>query len=101
MIYKTDYHTHTTFSDGRSLPEEYITAAINEGLSEIGFSEHLTLFKDLEDWNMDPVNISQYIDYIENLRKKTTSIKIKTGLEVDFFAGREREIRAFLKPAST
>ena len=96
MIYKTDYHTHTTFSDGRSLPEEYVTAALAAGLSEIGFSEHLTLFKDQQDWNMDPVNIDQYITYIENLRKKTKNIKIKTGLEVDFFAGREKEIQAFL-----
>jgi len=96
MIYKTDYHTHSTFSDGRSSPEEYIAPALAAGLSEIGFSEHLTLFRELEEWNMNPVNISSYIFYIENLRKNTKNIKIKTGLEVDFFAGKEEEIRAFL-----
>jgi len=98
MIYKTDYHIHSSYSDGRSSPEDYIAPAIDAGLSEIGFSEHLTLFKDLEDWNMNPVNISPYIIHIETLRNKIKNIKIKTGLEVDFFAGKEKDIRDYLSP---
>ena len=98
MIYKTDYHIHSSYSDGRSSPEDYIPPAIAAGLSEIGFSEHLTLFKDLEDWNMNPVNISPYINHIETLRNKIKNIKIKTGLEVDFFAGKEKGIKDFLSP---
>jgi histidinol-phosphatase (PHP family) len=98
MIYKTDYHMHSSFSDGRSAPEDYILPAIAMGMSEIGFSEHLTLFHDPEDWNMNPVNIPTYLMHLESLRNKTTNIKIKTGLEVDFFAGKEEEIRAFLSP---
>ena len=96
MIYRTDYHMHSTYSDGRSVPEDYIAPAIAAGLSEIGFSEHLTLFRDPEDWNMNPVNISPYINNIQELRGRTKSIKIKIGLEVDFFEGREEETRAFL-----
>jgi len=96
MIYKTDYHMHSIYSDGRSVPEDYITPAIEAGLSEIGFSEHLTLTKNLENWNMNPANISLYINHIDNLRNKTKNIKIKTGLEVDFFSGKENEIRSFL-----
>jgi histidinol-phosphatase (PHP family) len=93
MIYKTDYHMHSSFSDGRSAPKDYIAPAIAAGLSEIGFSEHLTLFKDLEDWNMNPINVFPYLKHIEFLRTKTRNIKIKTGLEVDFFAGKTDEIR--------
>src|SRR5512133_1614565 len=89
MIYKTDYHMHSSYSDGRSVPEDYISPAIAAGRSEIGFSEHLTLFKDLEDWNMNPVNISPYISHLEKLREKTENIKVKIGLEVDFFEGKE------------
>ena len=96
MIYKTDYHIHSIYSDGRSAAEDYIAPALAAGLSEIGFSEHLTLFKDLEDWNMNPVNINSYINYIETIRKSTNKIKVKTGLEVDFFAGKEKEIHDFL-----
>jgi len=89
---------HSTYSDGRSAPEDYILPAITAGMSEIGFSEHLTLFKDLEDWNMNPVNISPYINHLEALRKTTQNIKIKIGLEVDFFAGKAEEIFAYLHP---
>jgi histidinol-phosphatase (PHP family) len=96
MIYKTDYHMHSSYSDGRSAPEDYVAPAIAAGLSEIGFSEHLTLFKDLEDWNMNPVNISPYISHLETLRDNIKTIKIKIGLEVDFFAGKEKEIFSFL-----
>ena len=96
MIYKTDYHIHSIYSDGRSAPEDYIASAIAAGLSEIGFSEHLTLFKDLEDWNMNPVNISPYINHIKKLGNGTKNIKIRTGLEVDFFEGKEEDIAAYL-----
>ena len=54
MIYSTDYHIHTTYSDGRSVPEDYVAQALNAGLKEIGFSEHLTLFREPEDWNIKP-----------------------------------------------
>ncbi len=96
MIYKTDYHMHSTYSDGRSAPEDYIGPAITAGLKEIGFSEHLTLFKDREDWNMNPVDISPYINNLLELRENTKRIKIKIGLEVDFFEGRSAEINSYL-----
>jgi histidinol-phosphatase (PHP family) len=98
MIYRTDYHMHSTFSDGRSVPEDYIAPALAAGLSEIGFSEHLTLFRELEDWNMDPAGIDHYLSYLESVRKNTDHIKIRTGLEVDFIDGRANEIREFLAP---
>jgi histidinol-phosphatase (PHP family) len=97
MIYRTDYHMHSIYSDGRAVPEDYLAPAIAAGLSEIGFSEHLTLFKDLEDWNMNPVDISSYISHMENLRNDIKDIIIKTGLEVDFFAGKEEEMQEYLK----
>jgi histidinol-phosphatase (PHP family) len=96
MIYRTDYHMHSSYSDGRAIPDDYVAPAIAAGIAEIGFSEHLTLFKDLEDWNMNPVNISPYISHIENLRNNIKTIKIRTGLEVDFIPGKEKEIGEFL-----
>lgn len=96
MIYKTDYHVHTTFSDGRSAPEDYIESALNAGLSEIGFSEHLTPFMPPQKWNMDPANIGKYVEHIDSLRRSIKQVKVRTGLEVDFFPGREEETRAIL-----
>jgi histidinol-phosphatase (PHP family) len=98
MIYKTDYHIHSSYSDGRSVPGEYISPALLSGLSEIGFSEHLNLFKDPQEWKMTPINISSYITLLETLREKTKNIKVKIGLEVDYFAGQDEAIRGFLDP---
>lgn len=98
MVYKTDYHMHTLYSDGRSVPEEYIAAALTAGLSEIGFSEHLNLFRENEDWIMNPEVILPYISHLEKLRGETNDIKIKTGFEVDYFPGKEKEIGDFLRP---
>jgi histidinol-phosphatase (PHP family) len=98
MVYRTDYHIHSVYSDGRSVPEDYLASALNAGLSEIGFSEHLTLFRDPEDWNMKIVNIDPYIKHIAKLRESTEGLKIKTAFEVDFFPGKEEDIRDFLSP---
>lgn len=98
MIYRTDYHMHSTYSDGRAEPEDYIIPAINAGLSEIGFSEHITLFMPLQSWNMDPVNVNTYTTHIKRIKESTTGINIRTGLEVDYFPGREAETKDFLNP---
>jgi histidinol-phosphatase (PHP family) len=97
MIYKTDYHIHTTFSDGKSDPEEYISAAAAAGFREIGFSEHLNLVSDDQKWCMPPGRILEYISYIRKLRRSFPAIKIKTGLEVDYSPGKEEVIYKFLE----
>jgi histidinol-phosphatase (PHP family) len=97
MIYKTDYHIHTTFSDGKSDPEEYIGAAVAAGIREIGFSEHLNLVSDDQKWCMKPGLVHEYIAYIGKLKKSFPGIEIKTGLEVDYCPGKDEEIYKFLE----
>jgi histidinol-phosphatase (PHP family) len=96
MVYRTDYHMHSSYSDGRSDPEDYIPTAVAAGLNEIGFSEHLSLFGDPGECNMNPANIFTYIKHIETLRRQTDNIKIKIGLEVDYCEGKEKEIYSYL-----
>lgn len=98
MIYRTDYHMHSVYSDGRSVPEDYVTSALAAGMNEIGFSEHLTLFRDPESWNMNPSKIPLYLDHLDKLRNSTEGIIVKKGLEVDYFEGKEKETRDFLSP---
>lgn len=97
MIYKTDYHIHSTFSDGRSAPEDYIAPAVAAGLKEIGFSEHLTFFTGSLNWSMDASGVEPYLKHIENLKRNISSVMVRTGLEIDFFPGKEKEIRSLLK----
>jgi len=96
MVYKTDYHIHTTFSDGRSSPEDYITAAQEAEIREIGFSEHLSLFKENQHWCLDPGRVQVYLDYIDNLIKDTRNIIIRKALEIDYIPQREKETEEFL-----
>ena len=96
MIYKTDYHVHTTYGDGRAAPEDYIAPAIEAGLKEIGFSEHLNLFNAKEDWTMGSSGVEKYLKHLKNLRDNSNEIKVKIGFEVDFFPGEERELGKFL-----
>jgi histidinol-phosphatase (PHP family) len=97
MLYRTDYHIHTTFSDGKASPEEYISQAMSAGLNEIGFSEHLNLGVPGQAWCMDPGRVNEFISKIRELTKKNTDLKIRTGLEVDYFSGKEELIYDFLK----
>jgi histidinol-phosphatase (PHP family) len=96
MIYRTDYHTHTTYSDGKANPEEYVLQAISAGIDELGFSEHLNLFVPDQEWSMAPGRVPEYIADIARLKKSVSGIKIKTGLEVDYSPGMEEEIYRFI-----
>jgi histidinol-phosphatase (PHP family) len=45
---------------------------------------------------MNPENVLEYVNYIEDLKKNSDKIIVKTGMEVDFFPGKEKEIELFL-----
>ena len=96
MIYKTDYHIHSVFSDGKAQPQDYIEAAKSAGLKEIGFAEHLTLFKNNLDWSMGRSEVKPYLEHVRDLSERSSGIKVRTGLEVDFFPGMEAKIFSFI-----
>lgn len=85
---------HTVYSDGRAKPEEYLAAALSANLDELGFSDHLTLHSEPASWSMKPDLLPSYISHIKMLSENTRDIKVRTGLEVDFFAGKEDDIKA-------
>ncbi|HCC69836.1 MAG TPA: hypothetical protein DEQ09_01585 [Bacteroidales bacterium] len=96
MIYKTDYHTHTYYSDGKGWPEDYISRAIEIGLSEIGFSDHLTLTDEQQDWSIRLSLLDEYIDRIIKLKESVSGITVRLGLEVDYFPDKEEEINKYI-----
>jgi len=98
MIYRTDYHMHSKFSDGKAEPYEYIDDAIRCGMKEIGFSEHLNLIIPNQEWCMDPSRTPEYIKTIKKIRKERSDIQVRVGFEVDFFPGKEKEIYDFISP---
>lgn len=96
MPYKTDYHIHTYFSDGKSSPEEYISPAKAAGIREIGFSEHLALFMEDQSMSINPDKVSEYLELLSGLAGKMNDIEIRRGMEVDYFPGKESETGRFL-----
>lgn len=98
-------HIHTPFCPHgtKDLLEEYVKKAIQEGFTEISFTEHAPLptgFTDptpLQDSAMKFEDLERYFQEIEGLKEKyKEKIKINIGFEVDYIEGFEEETRAFL-----
>ena len=96
MMGIVDYHMHSVLSDGQNSYEEMVLASIAKGLDEIGFSDHVCL-KPVE-WAIRiediPVMTSQIIDL---KFKYEGQIKIKYGIELDYFPGREDELKDLIE----
>lgn len=78
-----NYHTHTTFCDGRDTAEDMVLAAIAAGCPELGFSGHSYLPFD-DDWNMNPETAAEYRREVNRLRETYKDrISIRLGIEQD------------------
>ncbi len=78
-----DYHTHTTFSDGKNTVEEMVQAAIARGMPAIGISDH-------SDAPCDPsycMKLPQYPAYLQEIarvkEKYADRITVLAGMELD------------------
>ena len=50
MIFTQNLHTHTSMCDGKHTPEEMVEAALAEGFTELGFSDHIhTVYTEIID----------------------------------------------------
>ncbi|NLK07136.1 MAG: histidinol-phosphatase [Firmicutes bacterium] len=99
-----DYHLHTVYSrhaEGTIL--EYIKRAEALGIKEVCFTEHTSRQYLTEEFRaklpykwMKDEELPKYLDDLDRVRQHT-SLTIKRGLEVDFFAGFEKPLQAFLE----
>ena len=84
---KFNFHTHTTFSDGKKVPEHYVEEAIKQGMSGLGFSDHAPILMDTK-WTMPIEKLPDYVAEINRLKEVYASeIEIYLGLEVDYIPG--------------
>ena len=83
-----NFHTHSSFCDGKNTPEEMIEAAIAKGFSTLGFSSHVMLPDVLENVTLTPENIDAYVREIQSLAEKYKSqIEVLCGIEADYIHG--------------
>lgn len=101
-----DYHVHT-FRCGHAggSSRDFVLRAVERGLSEIGFTDHIPLYF-LPEEERDPrlaMREDQFDDYVrevEGLREEFRgTIPVRLGLEADYCEGREEELARWLSRA--
>ena len=81
MIY-CGYHTHSTFSDGKSTMEEMVQSAIAKGMPVIGISDHSD--SPYQDYCLRQADYPAYLAEIDRLRQVYgDKIVIMKGIELD------------------
>ncbi|MDR2120792.1 MAG: histidinol-phosphatase [Tannerella sp.] len=79
-----NFHSHCTFCDGRSEPEEFVCAALAQNFRAYGFSSHSPLPFETG-WNMSASDMPAYLHEIARLKEKYRGrIEIYAGLEIDY-----------------
>ena len=80
-------HTHSIYSDGKSLPREIMEEAIRQGLTTIGFSEHSPLPFD-NTFSVKSADMPRYVAEIAQLKAEfKDKIDIYCALEADYLTG--------------
>lgn len=86
MIPKMNFHTHTSFCDGKESAESMVLAAIEKGFSVLGFSGHSYTFFD-ESYCMSKEGVKDYIKEIQRLKEVyADKIDLHCGIEQDFYS---------------
>ncbi|MDO5571106.1 MAG: histidinol-phosphatase [Bacteroidales bacterium] len=96
MANLTNYHSHTTYCDGKASAETFILEAINKGFYSYGISSHAPLPYHTH-WSMNMEDVDSYIKEIDFLKNKYKDmIQIYSGLEIDYLtAGHNPSIPFF------
>ena len=93
-----DYHVHTPYcGHAKGKVIEYVRSAVDRGLSEIGFADHLgryyltpTQRRRYWDWGMEERTVARYVaELLELSEMFKGQIRIRIGLEVDYVEGAE------------
>ena len=81
----SNYHTHTTYCDGRDTPEELVLEAIRLGCPEIGFSGHSHLTE--HTGSMTEQGTLEYFAEVRRLQKLYADrIRVRLGIEQDIYS---------------
>jgi histidinol-phosphatase (PHP family) len=90
-----DYHMHTRWCcHATGEMREYVLAAVERGLTEIGFSVHLPVPCPIDEkLNLDDDELPLYVAELERLRTEFAGqITLRMGGEADYIPGRERVV---------
>jgi len=97
-----DYHIHTKLcGHARGEMEEYVQAAIDRGLAEMGFNDHLPMyFRPVAERDasiaMTEEQVPGYLARIRELAAAYPQLTIRAGIEADYVPGWEASLKAML-----
>jgi histidinol-phosphatase (PHP family) len=104
LIPLVDYHVHTARCGHASgSMERYVERAIEAGLTELGFSDHLFMYWLPMDCRDPELGMAEwehdfYIEDVERCRGRyARDITIRLSTEADFIPGHEQELEAILR----
>jgi len=109
----TDYHMHLAGDDDPYTDESftldharrYVDAARSRGIDEIAFTDHVFRFRQARDWFDHDLWLGGAVADLDAYHGAVTEARdaglpVKVGLEVDYFQGREPQIRELLESRS-
>lgn len=95
-----DYHMHTPLcGHAVGAPAEYAQTAVEQGLEEIGFSDHAPFVHMVDPTiTMGMKQLPEYYRMIEDVRAQFSgNLRIKIAIEADFIPGYEAKTKAILE----
>ncbi len=93
-----DYHVHTKrCKHAVGEIEEYARAAMQAGVTEVGFSDHLPLVPpQSSNYHMDFSELDDYVRDVRRIRHEFPKLTIRLAVEADYLPGREALSREIL-----
>ena len=81
---RADFHTHTTFCDGKSTAAQMVEAAYKMGMTDFGVSGHADFSFCLKDFGMPDQVLKQYREELYRLREEYAGrMNLYIGIELD------------------
>lgn len=82
----SNFHTHSHYCDGKGTMADYLEAARNLRVGQIGFSSHAPLPFPCN-WCMKKAGMPDYLFEIASAKKNYRDIEVYAGLEIDYIPG--------------
>ena len=94
---RTNYHTHTSrCGHAIGTDEDYVTAAIANGLTVLGFSDHAAYPEPHPSERMDIAQVPEYMQSIRSLQEKYKDrIRLFLGMEVEYYPDQWKTLSEF------
>src|SRR5687768_9967132 len=82
----SNFHTHSSFCDGKGELSEYVQEAKKLKMLSLGFSSHAPVPFPTK-WCMKSERLPEYLESVRKLKVLNHDLDIYAGLEVDFIPG--------------